>query len=102
MNLNVAKQYPKTQKSTQFARLFGGLASHEAMVTRTLEYCAQQVGVVMQVDSCQITKQNFQDGELASVNNTQGPLLILHLTNMSPQCKVNLAKDLNQNKVYKA
>jgi hypothetical protein len=55
------------------------------MVTRTLEYCAQQVGFVMQVDSCQITKQNIQDGELASVNNTQGPLLlILHLTNMSP------------------
>jgi hypothetical protein len=73
------------------------------MVTRTLEYCAQQVGFVMQVDSCQITKQNFQDGELGIVNNTQGPLLlILHLTNMSPQCKVNPADDLNQNRVYKA
>jgi hypothetical protein len=29
-------------------------------------------------------------------------LLILHLTNMSPQCKVNPADDLNQNRVYKA
>jgi hypothetical protein len=73
------------------------------MVTRTLEYCAQQVGVVMRVDSCQITKQNFEDGELASVNTIQGPLLLIsHLTNMSPQCKVNPTKDLNHTKVYKA
>jgi hypothetical protein len=48
-------------------------------------------------------KTKFQDGELGIVNNTQGPLLlILHLTNMSPQCKVNPADDLNQNRVYKA
>jgi hypothetical protein len=46
-------------KRLPIVRLFGGLASHEAMVTRTLEYCAQQVGFVMQVDSCQITKQFF-------------------------------------------
>jgi hypothetical protein len=57
----------------------------------------------MQVDSCQITKQNFQDGELAIVNNIQGPLLlILHLKNMSLQCKVNPTKDLNHTNVYKA
>jgi hypothetical protein len=60
----------------------------------------------MQVDSCQITKQYtifFQDGEPQSVNNTQGLLLlILHFTNMSHRCRINLAKDLNKNKVYKA
>jgi hypothetical protein len=27
--------------------LFGGLASHETMVTRNLEYCGQQIGSIM-------------------------------------------------------
>jgi hypothetical protein len=60
----------------------------------------------MQVDSCQITKQDiifFQAREFKSVNNNQGlRLSILHFTNMSHQCKINLAKDLNKNRVYKA
>jgi hypothetical protein len=64
--------------------LFGGLAFHEAMVTRNLEYCGQQVGFIMYVNSCQIAKQNtisFQDGKPKNVNNTQGLLLLsLHLT----------------------
>ncbi len=58
------------------------------------------------MDSCQIEKQNtmfFHDGKLESVNDIQGPLLlILHLTNMSHQCRVNPTEDLNQNKMYKA
>jgi len=46
---------------------------------------------------------HFHDGEPESVNNTQGPLLlILHLTNMSHQCKVNYVEKLNQNRMYKA
>ncbi len=45
----------------------------------------------------------FHDGKLESVNDIQGPLLlILHLTNMSHQCRVNPTEDLNQNKMYKA
>jgi hypothetical protein len=31
--------------------LFGGLASHEAMVIRNLEYCGQQIGSIMQANS---------------------------------------------------
>jgi hypothetical protein len=46
---------------------------------------------------------SFQDGEPKSVNNIQGPLLlILNLTNMSHQCRVNPTKDLNHNRMYKA
>jgi hypothetical protein len=76
------------------------------MVMRNVEYCGQQVGFIMHVDPCQIAKQNtisFHNGELESVNDIQGPLLlILHLTNMSHQCRVNIAEDLNQNRMYKA
>jgi len=58
------------------------------------------------VDSCQISMQNiicFHDGEPKNVNNTQGPLLlILHLINMSHQCRGDCVVDLNQNRMYKA
>ncbi len=58
------------------------------------------------MDSCQIEKQYtifFHDGGLESVNDIQGLLLlILHLTNMSHQCRVNPIEDLKQNKMHKA
>ncbi len=102
MNLNVAKQNSKTQKITHHKTIWriGFSRSHgykNSWILCTTSWFCYASGFMSN------HKTKFQDGELGIVNNTQGPLLlILHLTNMSPQCKVNPADDLNQNRVYKA